>query len=108
MHLQEVTRGKRWLVIVDDVWDSAHAKMLDFDDTKSSSRTLITTRFSKMIPGASECLLGLLSEEEATALLLGTAGLVATGSRKSRTDAAKEVVELCGYPTLVPHPRATP
>ena len=58
-----------------DIWDREQERKLNFLDTKSGSRLLVTTRIQGLLPGADEYQLGQLEPNDACALLLETAGL---------------------------------
>ena len=42
--LRDACVGKRWLVVLDDVWATEHEQMLNCVDTASASKLLVTTR----------------------------------------------------------------
>jgi hypothetical protein len=91
--LQAECAGKRWLLVLDDVWDKAHEQMLNCMDANSASKALVTTRTRGLLPGCGEVSLNLLSEKEAVELLLRTGGVEATDAARA---AALEVALLCG------------
>ena len=51
--LQNAAAGKRWLVVLDDVWQVGHEQVLNFVDSGSSPecKVFVTTRFSRLFPG---------------------------------------------------------
>ena len=53
--LQTAATGQKWLVVLDDLWDADHERLLNFfdeDDVKDSrAKILVTTRFAKLVPG---------------------------------------------------------
>ena len=57
--LQKVAAGKQWLVVLDDIWQVEHERVLNFvDDSLSSDcKVFVTTRFSKMLTGYGTVLL---------------------------------------------------
>jgi tetratricopeptide (TPR) repeat protein len=88
-------RGRRCLLILDDVWVAAHEAALNCVDAGAGSRTLATTRIKGLVPGAGQVELDLPSRAEAVALLLASAGLPDLSPGEAPAEAA-EVVELCG------------
>ena len=57
-------------MILDDIWEAEHERLLNFIDTATApaSKVLVTTRFAKLLPGYVEVALGLLSDDEAVEL----------------------------------------
>ena len=51
--LQKVAAGKRWLVVLDDLWQIEHERVLNFvnNGTSPDCKVFVTTRFSRLIPG---------------------------------------------------------
>jgi tetratricopeptide (TPR) repeat protein len=86
--------GKRFFVVLDDVWDKTHERLLNCIDTVSTSKILVTTRIRGLVPGCDEVALALLDSEAAVDLLLRTGCVEKTATS---TAAAEKVVELCGY-----------
>ena len=76
--LHSAAEGKCWLVVLDDIWQAEHERGMNFLDVAASpdSKIFVTTRFAKLLPGYVKVALGLLSEDEGIALLLGTAEIV--------------------------------
>jgi hypothetical protein len=102
--LQQAVCGKTWLVIMDDIWQADHERSLNFiDEAAPESKVLVTTRLAKLLPGYVEVALGLLSEQEAVELLLGTAEIAVAS--ETQVDAAKKIAKQTGslplYLTLV-------
>ena len=58
------------------------------------AKTLVTTRFAKLLPGFVEVALGLLTEEETVELLLGTADVKAPTAEQ--IGACKTLAKMCG------------
>eukprot|EP01043_Picozoa_sp_COSAG02_P013689 COSAG02_NODE_552_length_20429_cov_28.014068_11_plen_483_part_00 len=85
-------RGRTVLVIIDDVWEPSHEAALNFIDTSTASRTLVTTRI-RGLGGTEQVELGVPSEEESVKLLMAAAGLA---HLKPVPTEAQEVVKLCG------------
>ena len=82
-------------VVLDDIWNAAHEQHLNFlEDSTSGSKVFVTSRFAKLLPGYTEVALGLLSQEEAVALLLGTADI--TEPTQAQTSACKTMAKMCG------------
>jgi hypothetical protein len=78
--LQTAAAGKRWLVVLDDIWQVEHEHVLNFADDSSSPdcRVFVTTRSSRLLLGYETALLqfkwegGLVFEGVRTKLLFGT------------------------------------
>jgi hypothetical protein len=51
--LENAAAGKRWLLVLDDIWRAEHEHVLNFIDSSSSSscKVFVTTRFSRLLPG---------------------------------------------------------
>ena len=67
-------RGRRILLVLDDVWEETHEAELNFIDTSTASKSLITTRI-RGLGGGAQVQLGVPSEEESVKMLLSSAGL---------------------------------
>ena len=80
-------------MILDDVWDSAHERLLNCIDVKTMSKVLVTTRVRGLLEDCEEIALGLLSLDEAVDLLLRTGGVQINAETHK---AAKQIAELCG------------
>ena len=82
-------------MVVDDVWDSAHGEQLAVvDPSSTSSKLLVTTRFSKLLEPCRVMMLGLMDGAEAKQLLLTSSGVV---QRDDATVAAiDKIAVLCG------------
>ena len=85
-------RGRDVLLILDDIWQEQHAAALDFVDTSTASKTLVTTRI-RGLGGAAQVELGMPSQEESVKLLLASAGL---SNLDQAPPEATEVVQACG------------
>jgi hypothetical protein len=48
--LRAICVGQRWLVVLDDVWEKEHEKLLSCVDTASASKLLVTTRIRYVAP----------------------------------------------------------
>jgi hypothetical protein len=92
--LQAACESKRWLVVLDDVWDRAHEKQLNCIDPSSPSKLLVTTRIRGLVQGCDEVSLNLLTASESVDLFLRT-GQVEDADEAARA-AASEIAELCG------------
>ena len=90
--LREAATGVKALLVLDDVWEAKHAELLNCTDVGAGSACVITTRIRDLT--ASEVSCGLLSQEEALALLLTSAGLDHLIAEPPA--AALEAVECCG------------
>jgi hypothetical protein len=95
-HLQGACKGKRWLVVLDDVWDRAHEKLLNCVDDKSPSKLLVTTRIRGLLAGCDELSLNLMTPQESVDLLLRT-GAVEDPEDAVAAAAAAQVAGLCGH-----------
>eukprot|EP00937_MAST-01D_sp_MAST-1D-sp2_P004134 g4134.t1 len=91
--LQAACVGKRWLVVLDDVWDAAHEKLLNCIDSSTASKLFVTTRIRGLLKGCNEVALDLLSSDEAMDLLLRTGGIEPSDAACA---AASRVAALCG------------
>ena len=81
-------------MIVDDVWDSAHGEQLAFISASSTtSKLLVTTRFTKLLEPCRVLVLGLMDEAEAKTLLLETSGV---GQDEQANAAISLIAPLCG------------
>jgi hypothetical protein len=85
-------RGRIVLLILDDIWEEEHSAALDFIDTATASKTLVTTRI-RGLGGAAQVELGVPSEEESVKLLLASAGLAHVSPVPAE---AAEVAQICG------------
>ena len=85
-------RNRCILLVLDDCWEPQHELALNFIDTSTASKVLITTRI-KGLGGASQLELGLPSEEDSVKLLLSSAGLADLSPAPAE---AAEVVHVCG------------
>ena len=96
--LLKASAGKKWLAVLDDVWEAEHMRMLNpFDDSDlavSGAKVFVTTRFAKLLPGYVDVALGLLDAAEAATLILSTAELEPTASGVA---AAKTIAKQCGF-----------
>ena len=50
--LQTMSAGKRWLVVLDDIWEAGHERVLNFIDSGVSPvcKVFVTTRFARLLP----------------------------------------------------------
>ena len=92
--LVRAAKGKKILLVLDDVWHAEHAKMLACVDPEASSRSVVTTRIRALVPGAAEVQCDLLTKQQALALLLREGGCEHMLERPP--NAAREAIELCG------------
>lgn len=91
--LSQFLRGKRALLILDDVWDQSDEQLLNCVDAAAGSKTLVTTRIRGLLSGAELIEVGLPEEPVAIKLLLESAGL--SGIANPPPEAA-EIVHICG------------
>ncbi|MBD2100154.1 NB-ARC domain-containing protein [Leptolyngbya sp. FACHB-261] len=91
-YLSELLQDKTCLLVLDDVWQTAHLKALNVVGEKS--RLLTTTRDSRLLKAieAAEYRLGLLSDEQALELL----ALWADQKVEALPSQAREVAQECG------------
>ena len=94
--LREAAKGKVVLLVLDDVWNPSHEKPLNCIDTATSSRLLVTTRIRGLMKNAQEISMGILSDDEALAMLLKYAKVEALEKSSTEYARAVEVVSLCG------------
>ena len=87
------------MVVFDDVWTQEHERKLNFVDAAEAPDTnvLVTSRFSKLLPGYVEVALGLLSGQEAAKLLLGMAELSSDVCSTEQLDAVAKMAKLAGF-----------
>eukprot|EP00937_MAST-01D_sp_MAST-1D-sp2_P003250 g3250.t1 len=98
--LKEACVGNHWLVVLDDVWDSKHERLLNCIDENTASKLFVTTRIRGLLKGCDEISLELLSSEEAIDLLLRTGGV--ESEDETARKAAEQVTDLCGnLPLLI-------
>ena len=93
--LRAACKGKRFLVVLDDVWDRTHEKWLNCIDETSTSKLLVTTRIRGLMQGCEEVSLNLMAPGEAVDLLL-RAGQIADADETCAAAAGK-IAKLCGY-----------
>ena len=93
--LLDVSVGKRWLIVLDDLWDKSHESLLNCIDAGSSSKAFVTTRIRGLLQGCAEVSLNLMAPDEAVDLLLRTGQV--DDADKAANDAAAQVAQLCGY-----------
>ena len=87
-------QGQRWLLIVDDIWEPAHAAYVNLlGDDVGDSRLLVTSRFAGIVQPAVEVPVGPLAQDDAVQLLFETAGVEPS---PSRNNVARELVKKCG------------
>ena len=90
--LREAAKGVKALLVLDDCWEAKHVELLNCVDVGVGSQCVITTRIRNLASKEVSC--GLLSQEEAIALMLRSAGL--DNLIKNPPPAALEAVEACG------------
>eukprot|EP00937_MAST-01D_sp_MAST-1D-sp2_P007255 g7255.t1 len=94
--LQAACKGKRWLVVLDDVWDRVHEKLLNCVDAESASKLLVTTRIRGLLAGCDEVSLNLMTHSESVDLLLRTGAVEDLTDAEANT-AAAHIADLCGH-----------
>eukprot|EP01052_Picozoa_sp_SAG31_P021261 SAG31_NODE_1635_length_7682_cov_5.457471_3_plen_460_part_00 len=87
-------RGRKCLLIIDDVWEAKHEQACNCVDVAVRSRTLATTRIRGLVSNAGQVEIGLPSEDDSIALLLTAAGL--SHLPRPFPPEAAEVITLCG------------
>jgi len=92
--LLAAAKGRRVLLVLDDVWSAEHAPPLSFVDTDAGSAIVVTTRMRDLMPGAAEIQCDVLSQPEALKVLLSAGGVMHL--LESPPTAAIEAVERCG------------
>ena len=92
--LKKACKGKRWLVVLDDVWSPKHEKALNCVDEESPSKLFVTTRIRGLLKGCDEVSLELLTPAEAVELLLLSGNVEADDAAR---EAASKIAELCSY-----------
>jgi len=94
-HIRTAAAGRRWLLVLDDVWDPIHEEQLCFfTDQCKACRMLVTTRFQGLLEGSAQVQLGLLAADETVELLFETARVART---EPRAAVMAELGKLCGY-----------
>ena len=94
--LKEASQSFCVLLILDDVWDTSHATLLNFvEPSDRHSAVVITTRLSSVISNAAEVQCGVLSQQASLELLLRTGGC--EDLLGAPPEAALEAVELCAH-----------
>ena len=82
---QAAAKGRRVLLVLDDVWEPAHERALNFvTASDDGSAVLVTTRIRALVPESDEVEVGALSKREAVALLLRSGGIVGRSRRRPR------------------------
>jgi hypothetical protein len=94
VELQTACQDQRWLLVLDDVWDSKHERSLNCIDPNSPSKVLVTTRIRGLLEGCNEMSLNLLTTDEAVDLLLRTGQI--KNADDAATAAAAQIASLCG------------
>jgi hypothetical protein len=92
-HLQQAMAGKKLLLVLDDLWEAQHEKLLNFidDTTGGGSKVLVSSRVRGVLEGADIVDVGLPTEDEAVEMLLSVAGL----PLDSVPPEARAVVKFC-------------
>ena len=92
--LKKAMHGKNALLVLDDLWEESHESMLNFIDTETASKVLVSSRVRGVLESAYTEIVdvGLPTEEEAVQLLLSVAGLPLT----TPPPEVKEVAKLSG------------
>ena len=100
--LKQAMAGKKLLLVLDDVWDPDHEKLLNFVDEDSGAKVLLSSRVHQVIEtGGSKSdsaivTIELPTEDDAVRMLLSTAGLPVD------CDAPEEATELVRFCNLLP------
>ena len=89
--LRAVLKGKRCLLVIDDVWDSQHLKRFHgIIDEDAGARMLVTSRFSCLVEGSIDISVDKMTDSEANQVLCGGKPLVG-----KELKAVQEVRSLC-------------
>ena len=70
-----IQSGKNLLLVLDDLWETEHEKLLNFIDDTTDSKVLVSSRVRGVLEGAEIIDVGLPTEDEAVQMLLSVAGL---------------------------------
>jgi hypothetical protein len=93
-------RGRRALLILDDIWDREIEAALNHVDQTAQSRTLVTTRITELLRGAAGVEVDLPSQLEAAVMLLKSAmsdrGVDDGVTPSSMPAAITAIVKMCG------------
>ena len=103
--LREVALRRSVLLLLDDAWTAAQLRPLSCLDPCTSSRILVTTRISGLVPGALvEFSLGLLDPESSIRLLLevSSAGSTGGGGGSWRSPVARWTRSSCSSCRRIP------
>eukprot|EP01043_Picozoa_sp_COSAG02_P071395 COSAG02_NODE_13028_length_1458_cov_0.908756_1_plen_485_part_11 len=91
--LQQVLKGKRVLLCLDDLWEEQQESELNLVDESAGSKVLISTRMRALLEGGHQVEVGLPSPSDSARMLLAAAD-AEMGSKQPR--GVHEVVDLCG------------
>ena len=94
--IRDAAKDKKVLLVLDDVWNPSHEKPLNCIDPNGASRLLVTTRIRGLLKNSQEVSMGVLSEDEALAMLLKYAKVESLDEASVEYCRANEVVSLCG------------
>jgi hypothetical protein len=92
--LQNASRGKTVLLVIDDPWEISQVRLLNCIDTDTNSRMIITTRIQGLVPEAPEVPLGLMSPDLAVRIIYDVAGIPQT---PPYSDLAYQAAAACGH-----------
>eukprot|EP01052_Picozoa_sp_SAG31_P006593 SAG31_NODE_304_length_18019_cov_10.386440_8_plen_750_part_00 len=91
--LQQAMKGKRLLLVLDDLWEMDHEQELNFADADVGSKVLISTRIKALLDGAHQVEVGLPSLSDSARMLLVAAGAEDSSCRPA---GVSEIVDMCG------------
>ena len=98
--LQNAFTGKKILLVIDDAWEAEHEAMLNFLDSETDSKVLISSRVRAFLAGSeseqkTEIVdISLPSKEDAVQMLLSTGGVPAD---RAVPPEAFELVQFCNF-----------
>ncbi|KAK3257174.1 hypothetical protein CYMTET_33732 [Cymbomonas tetramitiformis] len=94
--LDDAAQGREVLLVLDDLWDAGHEKLLNCIDLDTASMVLASSRIQGLLERAKEVEVGLLSKPAALSLLLEVAGMGMPTEGSREYALAEEGLALCG------------
>ena len=90
--LKQAMSGKKVLLVLDDLWDARHEKLLNFIDDTTRSKVLVSSRNRSVFAEGAEIVdIGFPTEDEAVKMLLSVAELPLDG------DVPTEAIEIAKF-----------